>query len=163
MNHEELTNQILAAWHRHNDILLYLLNEISKEGLLAKPTGSRGRDVAHQFAHLNRVRLGWLHYHATGKRPKLERFEKGEIISKTHLRKALQESGKEVANFLNQALSGKIRPKLFGKNAIRWMSYLIAHESHHRGQILLALKQTGIRIPEKVAVQGIWGKWIFGK
>jgi len=28
---------------------------------------------------------------------------------------------------------------------------------------MLALKQNGMRMLEKVAIQGLWGKWMWGK
>lgn len=163
MQRKELERQVAHAWRRHNEILLLLLRSVPAKGFAAVPTGSRGRDVARQFNHLNRVRLGWVHYHRTGKRPKLPRGDKGPRPSRAELKAALVASGKEVSAFLQDCLRGEARPRMFGKEIVRWVTYLISHESHHRGQIMLALKQSGFRLPEKVAVQGLWGKWIFGK
>lgn len=163
MEFEALVVQVLGTWRRHDEILLCLLDRVPARGFAALPAGSRGRDVARQFAHLNRVRLGWLLFHQTGKRPMLPRLDKGRPPARAALRKALSDSGKQVEGFLEQALRGDIRPRFFGRQAVRWMGYLVAHESHHRGQIVLALKQSGMRLPEAVTVQGLWGKWIMGK
>lgn len=163
MKTDPLAREVLATWKRHQQILLFLLQRTPQKHLGATPAGSKGRDVARVFAHLNRTRLGWLHFHATGERPDLPRSSKGERPEKKALAAALTASGKGVEELLARALRKEARVRLFGKSPVRWMGYLVAHESHHRGQILLALKQSGFTFDEKVSVQGLWGKWIWGK
>jgi len=160
---DELVSELLDTWKRHNDILLFLLAEVPKAGFAATATGSRERDVSRQFSHLNRVRLGWLAFHRTGVRPKLPRGDAGPSPSRAELRTALRASGKDVGALMKRALEGDQKIRLFGKSPVRFLGYLIAHESHHRGQIMIALKKAGFRLSEKVAVQGVWGKWIYGK
>src|SRR5688572_2858966 len=162
MKTDPLAREVLATWKRHQQILLFLLQRIPEKQLGAVTLDAKGRDVARAFAHLNRTRLGWLSFHATGERPDLPKSSKGDRPKKKELAAALKESGKRVEELLAKALRKEARVRLFGKSPVRWMGYLVAHESHHRGQILLALKQSGFTFDEKVGVQGLWGKWIFG-
>jgi len=157
---EPLAGQVLEAWRRNHDILLHLLDNIPKQGFEALPAGSRGRTVALQFAHLDRVRRGWLEYHLTGKRARLPRADKERPPSPLQLKQALRESGRDVESFLARAMRGEAKTRMFGGQPVRWMSYLIAHESHHRGQILLALKQSRLKVSDKVALEGMWMRWM---
>jgi uncharacterized damage-inducible protein DinB len=163
MDRDDLRAQLLATWRRHNEILLFLLASIPGAGLRAVPLASKGRTVAEQFQHLDQVRRGWLHFHETGRRVTRARVQKGRPPSRAVLGSSLTESGRMVERFLACAIDEDVKPRMFGRQAVRWMGYLIAHESHHRGQIALALKQNGTRLPERVALQGLWGKWIFGR
>jgi uncharacterized damage-inducible protein DinB len=49
--------------------------------------------------------------------------------------------------------SGKV--KNFKPGVVAFLGYVIAHESHHRGQIILSLKQSGHSVSKKVGY-GIW-------
>ena len=159
---DPLARELVATWKLHQQVLLALLQRVPEKHLGSLPTGSGGRDVARQFAHINRNRVGWLHFHATGTRPELPASSKGERPKKKELSAALRDSGKRVEELLAKSLRKEARVRLFGKSPARWMGYLVAHESHHRGQILLALRQSGVVLDEKVT-EALWGKWIFGK
>jgi len=43
----------------------------------------------------------------------------------------------------------------FKPHAAAFLGYLISHESHHRGQIVLSLKQAGHPVDKKIQY-GIW-------
>jgi len=54
-----------------------------------------------------------------------------------------------------------VRAKPFFKTAKALRT--IMNEQALSGQVMLALKQNGMRLPEKISIQGLWGKWIWGK
>lgn len=160
MSQDDLAEQLLDAWRVNNAIHLRLLDAISPQGLLAVPAGSRGRNVARQFVHLHQARMSWLRYN--GEKVSAPRLPKRAFPTRAQLKAALRASGKGVESFLKKKLQGGT-VRFFKRRPARWLAYMISHESHHRGQIALALKQAGMRLPARIATNVIWYKWYFGE
>ena len=69
---------------------------------------------------------------------------------------ALSGSTDAVGTFLVDVLEGVPKRRGFKKGVFTTLAYFVAHESHHRGSILLTLKQCG-HMPPKNVVYGLWG------
>jgi uncharacterized damage-inducible protein DinB len=147
------TKQFIEAWEIHNRINLYLLNSI-KEEHLADISASKGRNVGEQFAHIHNVRLMWLKAASTDLLKGQTKIEKETKISKKILSDELTKSAKAIAALLEIGFGeGKI--KGFKPHPAAFFGYIISHESHHRGQIMLALKQSGHPADQKIQY-GLW-------
>lgn len=158
----DLLDDLLEAWTIHNDINLFILNWVPKGGLEAvtllktgKP--SRGRNVARIFAHVHEVRLARLRPNRATS-DDLPSLAGSGSLSAEVLRDALEQSGGAVAEVVGKAVREGKPLKGWKRSPAAWVAYLVSHESHHRGQIAQALKQSGVRPPREVSY-GIWGYW----
>jgi len=146
--------QFLEAWEIHNRINLYLLDAIEAEHL-SDVAASKGRSVGEQFAHIHNVRLMWLKQAAPELIAELKKIEKEDAPDKELLRRSIIESGLAVSSLLSKGIAAGGKIKGFKPHAIAFLTYLISHESHHRGQIALSLKQSGHPLSKKVSF-GLW-------
>ena len=152
---EGMADDILEAWRTNNRINLLLLEHISAEGLRCTLSKRGGRDVARQFAHLHNVRIWHLEKRAKDLAEGLETFPSKDSPSREGLVTALTTSGEAVGAFLADVLAGESGRRGFKKGIFTTLSYFVAHESHHRGSILLTLKQCGHKVDKDIAYK-IW-------
>ncbi|HZS46972.1 MAG TPA: DinB family protein [Blastocatellia bacterium] len=148
-----MEDQVIDTWNINNRINLYLLNAIDPK-YLGDISASKGRTVGEQIAHLHNVRLMWLKAAAPDLLKGLEKIEK-ENITKELLHSALEKSGAAIATLFKNSVAAGGKIKGFKPHAIAFLGYLISHESHHRGQVALSLKQSGHTLDKKIAY-GIW-------
>lgn len=145
---------LVETWQIHNRINLYLLDAVDAQSLNSH-SASKGRSVGEQFAHLHNVRLMWLKSAAPELLEGLAKIESEQATDKKLLAKSLTASGKAIGALLEQSLAAGGKVRGFKPHAAAFLGYLISHESHHRGQIALSLKQAGKPLDKKIGY-GIW-------
>ncbi len=150
-------NQLLETWQIHDRINLYLLDAVN-DASLDSHSASKGRSVGEQFAHIHNVRLMWLKASAPELLKGLEKIETGNANDKNLLRKSLVDSGVAIGTLLANSLAAGGKVKGFKPHAAAFLGYLVSHESHHRGQIALSLKQAGKPLDKKIG----FGMWEWG-
>lgn len=147
-------NQLLETWQIHDRINLYLLDAIDASSL-PMHSASKGRSVGEMFAHVHNVRLMWLKSAAPELLKGLAKLENEQANDKKLLAKSLADSGKAINALLAQSLEAGGKVRGFKPHAAAFLGYLISHESHHRGQIALSLKQAGKPLDKKIGY-GLW-------
>ncbi|HRJ26339.1 MAG TPA: DinB family protein [Fimbriimonadaceae bacterium] len=145
-------NPLIETWQIHDRINQFMLAAILPEQLALKV--ERAKSVGGQFSHLHNVRLMWLKSAAPDLLVGLSKLEDADHPT---LMQALEASGRAISQLIDQSLvSGKV--KGFKPHVQAFVGYLISHESFHRAQAELTLRQLGQPLPDKIA----YGMWEWG-
>ncbi len=150
-----MKTQIIETWMINNRVNLMLIDAISDEGMECTLSKKGGRNVALQFAHIHNLRLWRLENYAKRLMEGQAEIDKEAHIGKDLLKERLCQSAEAMAQWIAHGVDEYGKIKGFKKGVIPMLGYMIAHEAHHRGNIILTLKQSGHKVPQEIQY-GIW-------
>lgn len=150
-----MKDQFIETWLINNRVNLILLDAISEEGLFYAMQVEDGKSPAELFQLMHNVRFWRLNQLDKQFIEHLQKFEDQMKYDRELLRYRLIESSEAVAKFLECGYNRKGKIKGYRRGVFTFMGYLIAYESHLRGQMLLGLKLSGHMLPKSVSY-GIW-------
>ena len=152
---DDLLSQLLEAWWTNHRINLFLIERIDQEGMQCTLSKRGGRNVVRQLAHLHNVRVWHLESRARDLAKGLVVFATADEPDKEALAAAMSASADAVATFLTRCVTGEGKARPAKKGVITTLAYFVGHEAHHRGNILLTLKQCGHKLDQEAAY-AIW-------
>lgn len=151
-----MLEQLIESWQINHRVTLRLLNALPDDALRAMLSTRGGRDVARQLAHVHEVRLTFAEITSkTNRLAGLPHFAKGETPHRSQLQSAFESSARAVETTIRESWANGGKTPGFKRGLLPLVGYLIAHESHHRGSILLTVKQSGYKLSDELK----WGLW----
>jgi len=149
-----MIDPLSETWQIHNRIHLYLLRALKPEDL-AVCLAAKGRTIGDVMAHTHNVRLMWLKSAAPDLLAGVEKIDTAAGISLDALAGAFDASGAAIERLIAWAWAAGGRVKGFKPHLTAFVGYLISHESHHRGQVTLAMRNAGRPLDKKITY-GLW-------
>jgi uncharacterized damage-inducible protein DinB len=161
-----LSDSILKTWATNNRIMIFLVEQLPAGLWDAAIPDSPRRTIRMVAGHIHNARCMWIKTlglpHGVAVPAAVDRRR----VSRSQLIRALKRSGKGIASLL--ALGLERDGQIPATAAYVWrnlpldvghvLAYFVAHESHHRGQIVLVARQLGHRLSADVT-NGLW-HWV---
>ncbi len=154
---------VLAAWATSCHVTALLVESIPPALWRAPIPGLKVRTVQSIAAHLHNTRCGWIRTlgseHGIAVPARVDR----RTVTPRRLVAALKRSGRGIAAVLELGArhGGKVPPsrgyvwRNLALDVEHVLTYFVAHEGHHRGQIVMVARQLGHPLPPGV-MAGLW-------
>ena len=159
----EAPDALLSAWSTNSRVTAFLVERIPAPLWRAAIPGIPPRTVRSVAAHLHNARCSWVRTlgreHGIAVPARVDQ----RTVTPRQLVSALKRSSRGIAALL--ALGNRHGGQVPPSRAYVWrnlpldvghvLTYFVAHEAHHRGQIVMAARQLAYRLPPSVTA-GLW-------
>jgi uncharacterized damage-inducible protein DinB len=154
---------LVDAWRTNNRVTVDLVRHLPSEIWDTAVPGAPRRTMRMIAAHLHNTRCGWVttlgreHGIVAPLRVDNRRVARRQLVA------ALKRSsdGIEALLKLGLASGGQVPPskgyvwRNLSLDVAHVLTYFVAHEAHHRGQIVMVARQVGHRLPT-TTTSGLW-------
>jgi uncharacterized damage-inducible protein DinB len=154
---------LINAWRTNNRATTYLIERLPVPLWPLAVPGAPRRTIRMVAAHLHNSRCRWIK--ALGARDGIVAppFVDLRRVGPKDLLRALSASSEGIIQLieLGAARGGNVPRSTwqnFPTDLDHFLSYFVAHEAHHRGQLVILARQLGHRLPADVT-NGLW-QWI---
>ena len=154
------TEMLIDAWRTNHRVTVYLIENLPPELWSMNVPGSSRRTIRSLAAHIHNVRCMWIKMIGARHGVAVPRTVAIRAVSPSQLTRALERSSESMINLIRLGVDrgGTIPPAAwqnFPADLLHFLSYFVAHEAHHRGQLCMLARQLGHRLPTEVTA-GLW-------
>ncbi len=156
----ESVRSLIATWRTNNRVTTYLIENLPLP-LWSQPVpGSERQTVRMIAAHIHNARCSWIRSLGAKHGVPTPRTVDRRRVRPPQLLRALSRSSTGIIRLLELgAARGGTVPRAtwqnFPTDLVHFLSYFVAHEAHHRGQLCMLARQLGHRLPASVRA-GVW-------
>lgn len=162
----DLRDTILAAWRTNQRVTLELVHDLPAPLWDTPIPGAPQRTVRTIAAHLHNARCSWVktlgREHGIAAPLPVDRRR----VARRELLAALKKSSRGIEAILELGLAsdGRVPPskgyvwRNLSLDVGHVLTYFVAHEAHHRGQIVMLARQSGHRLPQATTGALWWWK-----
>jgi uncharacterized damage-inducible protein DinB len=151
---------LIAAWQTNNRVTTFLIENLPPELWSKNVPGSPRRTIRMIAAHIHNARCMWIKMIGKAHGIAVPASVDGRTVRPAELKRALKRSSDGMIALirLGVARGGSVPPSAwqnFPTDLMHFVTYFVAHEAHHRGQLCMLARQLGHRLPAEVT-GGIW-------
>ena len=157
------SDMLQAAWRTNNRVTIYLIENLPLELWGATVPGAPRRTVRMIAGHIHNSRCMWLKTLGKDQGIAVPRSVNRHKVGRKELITALGQSSRGMNKLLKLGCEHggaiPVSPSYAWRNlpldVAHVLTYFVAHEGHHRGQIVMLARQLGYRLPTEVT-GGLW-------